>query len=346
MDSAAPLAARRATAESGALCSRGTMTPWAPAASALRRQAPRLCGSCTPSSTSSSGIGGKWARKDSRSCSFCIGVSRRRATTPWCFTPSARRSRAARGDLWTFTCAARAASSTAAMRLSPRASLTQISSTRSGLDFSAASTTCTPQTCCSSMSAPAFPRTLSGRLAVAFRFRTTLGGLAGFGARHPGQFEINLGFVQVHAHHAHAHLVAEAVDLARALAHQAMMRRVEVIVIIAQRRDMHQAVHVDLDQLYENPEIGDTADITVEFLADLVHHELGLEPAHHLARGLVGAAFGQRTVLALLLGQLHRDLLVAVHQQVRVAAYRRGEMAVVRITQRKVADVVRAVYRL
>src|SRR3990167_4938293 len=62
MDSAAPLAARRATAESGALCSRGTMTPWAPAASALRRQAPRLCGSCTPSSTSSSGIGGKWEK--------------------------------------------------------------------------------------------------------------------------------------------------------------------------------------------------------------------------------------------------------------------------------------------
>ena len=53
--SAAPDATLRTVGDRPAARSRGTMTAVAPAASAVRRQAPRLCGSCTPSSTSSSG---------------------------------------------------------------------------------------------------------------------------------------------------------------------------------------------------------------------------------------------------------------------------------------------------
>jgi hypothetical protein len=53
--SAAPDATLRTVGVRPAARSRGTMTAFAPAASALRRQAPRLCGSCTPSNTRSSG---------------------------------------------------------------------------------------------------------------------------------------------------------------------------------------------------------------------------------------------------------------------------------------------------
>ena len=52
--SAAPEATLRAVAFSGAELSRGTITACAPKASAERRHAPRLWGSVTPSSTSSS----------------------------------------------------------------------------------------------------------------------------------------------------------------------------------------------------------------------------------------------------------------------------------------------------
>ena len=54
--SAAPAATLRAVALSGAARSRGTIRASTPQASAVRRQAPRLWGSCTPSSASSSGF--------------------------------------------------------------------------------------------------------------------------------------------------------------------------------------------------------------------------------------------------------------------------------------------------
>ncbi|CSB91071.1 Uncharacterised protein [Vibrio cholerae] len=53
--SAAPHATLLTVAVSGADLSFGTMTAATPAASALRRQAPRLCGSVTPSSTNNRG---------------------------------------------------------------------------------------------------------------------------------------------------------------------------------------------------------------------------------------------------------------------------------------------------
>ena len=71
--SAAPHAALATVALTPTARSFGTMTACAPNASALRRQAPRLCGSVTPSSTSSSGGFGQAfehvVERDVRQCS-------------------------------------------------------------------------------------------------------------------------------------------------------------------------------------------------------------------------------------------------------------------------------------
>ena len=53
--SAAPAATLRALAVRPAARSLGTITARAPQASAVRKQAPKLCGSCTPSSASNKG---------------------------------------------------------------------------------------------------------------------------------------------------------------------------------------------------------------------------------------------------------------------------------------------------
>lgn len=77
--SAAPLATFAAVALRPADRSRGAMTACAPAASATRRHAPRLCGSVTPSSTSNSGVP---EMPSSSSARFCAsGKSFARATT-------------------------------------------------------------------------------------------------------------------------------------------------------------------------------------------------------------------------------------------------------------------------
>ena len=110
----------------------GTITACAPAASATRRQAPRLCGSVTPSSTSSSagsvqaprarprGSPVRRAPSPARRCPG--GVRPRRTRRGAC---PARASRARRR--------ARATRSTSASRASCRPSSTKISSTDAGL---------------------------------------------------------------------------------------------------------------------------------------------------------------------------------------------------------------------
>ena len=80
--SAAPLAALATVALSPAARSFGTMTACAPNASALRRQAPRLCGSVTPSSTSSSA--GSASVSSTSSSVTCGAAASTSATTPWC----------------------------------------------------------------------------------------------------------------------------------------------------------------------------------------------------------------------------------------------------------------------
>jgi hypothetical protein len=90
--SAAPLATLATVALIPAAWSLGAITAWAPAPSATRRQAPRLCGSVTPSSTKISGgvrcSGGKAALAASRFFQqfvqrMLLRQGLHRAATPW-----------------------------------------------------------------------------------------------------------------------------------------------------------------------------------------------------------------------------------------------------------------------
>ncbi len=83
--SAAPLATLATVALTPTAWSLGAMTAWAPAPSATRRQAPRLCGSVTPSSTRISGAETPCpSSSSSRSSSECSGSTAcTRAATPW-----------------------------------------------------------------------------------------------------------------------------------------------------------------------------------------------------------------------------------------------------------------------
>jgi len=86
-DSAAPEATLIAAVVRPTLRSLGAITACAPAPSATRRQAPRLCGSCTPSSTRNNA----GSSSDSRTSSMNFGISSTEAcaTTPWWRTPPA-----------------------------------------------------------------------------------------------------------------------------------------------------------------------------------------------------------------------------------------------------------------
>src|SRR3989344_2338249 len=106
-----------------------------------------------------------------------------------------------------------------------------------------------------------------------------------------GELEIDLGFIQIDPHDLDADLVAETVNLARALAHEAMLGGIEMIIVVAEPRDVHEAIHIHHHQFDKYTEAGHAADVAVELLTDPVHHELSLEPARYLASGLIGASF-------------------------------------------------------
>ena len=79
--SAAPQATLRAIDVNCADLSLGTITATAPAASAVRKHAPKLCGSVTPSKTNKSGFC-LFARISSRSFSLSSFAACTRAMTP------------------------------------------------------------------------------------------------------------------------------------------------------------------------------------------------------------------------------------------------------------------------
>ena len=82
--SAAPLATLDTVALTPTAWSLGAITAWAPAPSATRRHAPRLCGSVMPSSTSSSGLPPTESSSSSVSSSEWLSATGcTRATTPW-----------------------------------------------------------------------------------------------------------------------------------------------------------------------------------------------------------------------------------------------------------------------
>ena len=103
-------------------------------------------------------------------------------------------------------------------------------------------------------------------------------------------------------------LVAEPIGLLRVLAAQHVRALDEPVVVVRHRRDVHEPFDVVLDQLDEQAERRDAGDVALEFIADLVGHELHFLPLQQLALGIVGAALHLRGV-ARDLGQILGPLL-------------------------------------
>src|SRR3954462_3806896 len=189
----------------------GAIAGLAPAAFATRRQAPRLCGSVTPSSTRTSG------------CSTALSTSSRsspsdftvtRATTPWWRAPLSKPSRRFVGTRIRRTPWRSASAARSRARTSLRVSSRKISTTEAGSARRRASTTWNPKT------------TLGSRSRVIAV------------SRH----EVHLALVDVDAHQLHGQSVGEAEALLRALAEKHVARAVVLEVVAAELRDVHQAV--------------------------------------------------------------------------------------------------------
>src|SRR5690606_32507968 len=99
---------------------------------------------------------------------------------------------------------------------------------------------------------------------------------------------------QIDAHDLDLNAVTQTETATTALAGQTVLDRIEVVVITRQRRDMNQTLDVDILELHEQAETGRRSHHTRIDLADAILHELALEPVDHVARCLVGAAFGLR----------------------------------------------------
>src|SRR5690606_12161949 len=110
--------------------------------------------------------------------------------------------------------------------------------------------------------------------------------------------------------------------------------------VIDQVGDVHQAVNHQVGQLHEQAEVGDARHDALELFANLVFHELALEPGLDftsgifrpaLVRGTDGAKalhFAARVVVTACLAPPQDVADSPVHQQVRVTPDRRGEVRV------------------
>ncbi|KCB33243.1 hypothetical protein L543_1089 [Bordetella hinzii L60] len=193
----------------------------------------------------------------------------------------------------------------------------------------------------------------------------------GFVARPLDQPELDAARLQVHARNLHLHLVGQPVAHARALAAQFVQRIIELEILAAQLRDVHQALDMQGVQRHENTETGHAGDGAAEILADPLLDEPALEPGLDIARGLVGAPFAGRQdeaelfpdgmlMLALAAADDHRlglqvghialagqqGLDDAMREQIGIAPDGRSEVRIGRIGQAEMAHVVRAVDRL
>jgi len=106
--------------------------------------------------------------------------------------------------------------------------------------------------------------------------RRTSAGL--YGAWSVCRTAFDLALIQINTHDLDFDGVAQAEAATGALAGQAMVYRVEVVVVTRQRTDVHQALYIDIGQFDEQAETGHRSDHTREGLAHAVFHELALEP--------------------------------------------------------------------
>ena len=167
------------------------------------------------------------------------------------------------------------------------------------------------------------------------------------------QDKIDLAGLEVDAHQLHRHAVGEAVALAGALAEELVARGVELEVVAAELGDVHQAVDEVVVERDEKAERHDAGDAAREGAADVVAHVVALEPVLDVAARVVGAPLGlgavaaQRFPVVFDIGFVGKHRFDgAVHEEIRVAADRRGEVHVGVEREAEVADVARAVHRL
>ena len=137
---------------------------------------------------------------------------------------------------------------------------------------------------------------------------------------------------------------------------------------------MHQSFYIDGLQFHKQAEAGHRGNDAVKLFSHMILQELALEPGLDVAGGIIRPALGHGTVhavshhVALVIGEdifpgherrtalayhglgAHlgaNDVADApVHQQVRIAADRRGEVGIGRIVEAEVTLVLRLVHRL
>src|SRR5690606_14980560 len=94
----------------------------------------------------------------------------------------------------------------------------------------------------------------------------------------PGHFalldeaEIDLAVLQAGTQDQHRHAVTQAEGPPAALAGKHLSYRIEVVIVVRQLRDVHQAIDARLVQLHEQAEAGDAADRALEGAADVLLH--------------------------------------------------------------------------
>src|SRR5690606_39682993 len=102
--------------------------------------------------------------------------------------------------------------------------------------------------------------------------------------------------LDINPRYIHSNQVAQTEYPPGTLAGQRVLYGIEVVVVRRQGGDVHQSLDVDASQLDEQAEAGHRGDQAIETLADLVLHELALEPAPHDEPGLTRPALGLRTI--------------------------------------------------
>src|ERR1019366_4729442 len=105
------------------------------------------------------------------------------------------------------------------------------------------------------------------------------------------QRKLNALLPAVDAIHQHTHRITHGVGLAAALPNDLTGVLVILVAVVDQRRERYQPFDEHVDQLHEQPELGDADDQSRELFAHAVCHELHLLPFHQLAFGVVGATF-------------------------------------------------------
>ena len=78
-----------------------------------------------------------------------------------------------------------------------------------------------------------------------------------------------------------------------------------MVVVTRQTGDMHQAIDIEIVQLNEYTEVRNRRNDTLKLLTNLARHVLTFEPGGDITCGLIGTAFGHRTVFTELQHLLH-----------------------------------------